>query len=273
MSELTVCISVCGDQKYYKAMRQCMGSVIEQSRFNLFIGHGPEFTPKPPATPRVQQTRISLPDLPGVRARPFLYKFLTLEKMLARTQGKWVMQLDVDTVMVHPLTTQMVERALDGHALGMAEQTTITGSQMTRADFLKHYTDHSLAWIDPQASPPELKNFHYFNSGVVLGLRSEFEKLVPWALEAIGRTGNEHRVGQHMIADQDYFQYWANNLYPESCALLNWRWNHCRHWDQGFPHKDAYVLHFSNFCNGIGLFNLWNMRYRRFRALNRHSST
>jgi hypothetical protein len=53
-----------------------------------------------------------------------------------------------------------------------------------------------------------------------------------------------------MVADQDYFQHWANTLHPGACAELPWEWNHCEWWDEDFPAPDARILHFSNFCLG-----------------------
>jgi hypothetical protein len=79
------------------------------------------------------------------------------------------------------------------------------------------------------------------------------EKIASWTPSRIdlSEAGHvDHQVGMHMIADQDYLQYWVHNLKPGSCILLPWYWNHCRHWAEGFPRPGARVIHFSNFCNG-----------------------
>jgi hypothetical protein len=41
--------------------------------------------------------------------------------------------------------------------------------------------------------------------------------------------------------------------------MLPWPWNHCEHWDSGFPHEGAYILHFSNFCQGPSFMNMVRM--------------
>ena len=121
---------------------------------------------------------------------------------------------------------------------------------MTREDFRSHYANYSLAWISPDTAPPCIDNFRYFNSGVILGHRSEFSKVVSWAINTISRSEKDHQVGEHMIADQDYFQLWANNFRFGCCTTLPWYWNHCQLWDKQFPRPGAFILHFSNFCLG-----------------------
>jgi GT2 family glycosyltransferase len=32
--------------------------------------------------------------------------------------------------------------------------------------------------------------------------------------------------------------------------VLPWQWNHCEHWDEGFPREAALIAHLSNFMNG-----------------------
>jgi hypothetical protein len=74
-----------------------------------------------------------------------------------------------------------------------------------------------------------------------------------------------------MIGDQDYFQYWTNNLHSENRNTLPWMWNHCEHWDEGFPRKDAFILHFSNFCREPTPWQILRMFLMRHGA--RHAAT
>jgi hypothetical protein len=52
-----------------------------------------------------------------------------------------------------------------------------------------------------------------------------------------------------MVADQDYFQFWVNTLYPDA-RRHPWYWNHCEHWHPAFPRLGTLIAHFSNFCHG-----------------------
>ena len=266
MSEVTVCLNVSGHRNFFSALRQCVLSILQHTGFGIFVGHPPGASLNLPSDPRI--TSLAIPTPPGEpnRAKPFLYTFSVLEQMLQKTRSRWIIQMDVDAIMVKSLSDREVEGSLQGQGFGLVEQTTISGSDMTRADFLEHYKNHSLVWLNPDAVPPAPEDFRYYNSGVVLGERSEFEKFIPWALETIQRTGWKHEVGPHLIGDQDYFQYWTNNLHPGCCTELDWRWNHCQHWDRGFPRPEAYVLHFSNFCIGPGRVNLLRMRYHRLKS-------
>jgi hypothetical protein len=145
----------------------------------------------------------------------------------------------------------MLELALEGRSLGMVEQPGIRGSGMEHSDFLSHYRDHTLQWFENSRDPaPDPNDFRFYNSGVVVGRREAFAAVVDWAIASIRGTDREHQVGEHMIADQDYFQYWCNRLHPLSCTPLPWYWNHCEHWDVSFPRRGALVTHFSNFCAG-----------------------
>jgi hypothetical protein len=184
------------------------------------------------------------------RAGSFLLKFDALEACLRATDAPTLLLLDADAVLVAPTTATQVETALAGRGLAMVEQTGIRGSGMGRADFLDHYARHSLAFLAPSAPSPEAESFRFFNSGVVIGTRQELRALATWARTAIEASGREHRVGEHMIADQDYYQVWVNHVHRGSCTELDWSWNHCEHWHEDFPRPGARILHFSGFCRG-----------------------
>jgi len=186
------------------------------------------------------------------RAQRFLLKFTALQALLDSSRADVILMMDADAVVTRRLSERMIRHAMGPHPLAMVEQTGITGSTMSRREFLAHYTRHTLTLLDPDAQPPPVERFRYFNSGVVLGLREEWNRLVTWALTTIAGHAGEHQVGEHMIADQDYFQYWANTLHPGCCSELPWYWNHCEHWDLNFPHPNVLIAHFSNFCNGPG---------------------
>ncbi|MCB2228223.1 MAG: hypothetical protein KQH53_16200 [Desulfarculaceae bacterium] len=246
-AEVWVCLTIHGHPAYYLAGRQAALSVLKRSGFKVFLVT--DHLLKTGLLPRRRMLVHPLgPVQSRVRARRFLAKLTGLKALLERTDSELIMLLDADAVLVRDLTPDHIRRALDRRGLGLVEQTTILGSSMSRADFLRHYQEHSLAWLAPDESPPPLEQYRYYNSGVVLGRRDELERFSAWAQEMLTLRPGDHRVGEHMVADQDYFQYYANSLRPQACRELPWHWNHCEHWDQGFPRPGAFVCHFSNFC-------------------------
>jgi len=192
-------------------------------------------------------------------------KFKALLTCLDHVKTEWIILLDADALFVSPITADTVRQALDGRGLGMAEQTTIRGSRMTRQDFLQHYIRYSLAWLAPNATPPTLDEYRFFNSGVVLAHRAEIQRFADWAFDKATRATVPHQLGEHMISDQDYFQLWANTLHPGCCRTLSWAWNHSDLWDSDFPRPGARIMHFSNFCQGPRFAQVLRMAYyRRF---------
>ena len=243
-----VCLLIEGASNYFQAGQQAILSVLERSNFNIFAAIAGS-TLSLPADSRIIVTRLE--DARGShRSAPFLRKLRALGACVKACSEEYIVWLDADAMFATKIESRDLEEALQNHALGMVEQTTISGTTMNRIDFLKHYTDFSLKFIAPGESPPAIERFRYFNSGFVLGKRSEIARLTRWAINSIAAATTAHQIGEHMIADQDYFQYWANNLYPGCCVSLPWYWNHCPHWDEGFPRPGARIVHFSNFCNG-----------------------
>jgi len=252
---------VVGGSNYYRASRQSIRSVLERSDFDVCIG-----TDDPdrirPVSDRVRRLHLPAPKDPH-RAQPFLMKFQSLLACLEHVRAEWIILLDTDAIFAGAITADTVRRALAGHGLGMAEQTTIRGSRMTRKEFLDHYIHYSLAWLAPDAVPPALDAYRFFNAGVVLGQRTELHRLATWAFEKASQAMRPHQQGEHMISDQDYFQYWANTLHPGCCQTLPWAWNHSNLWDSGFPRTGAHIMHFSNFCHGPRFAQIFQMTYYR----------
>ena len=246
----SVCVSILAGSAFADCARESVLSVLENSSFDVHLSLVGVKPKRLPPTRRLVVSALDTPRRRRERAWPFLRKFWALERCLARTDADRLVLLDADAVLVRRLEDRDVAAALSGGALGMVAQETITGSAMTRADFHDHYVRHTLAFIAPGEKPPPPERFRYFNSGVVLGTRAELESLCSWATSAIAGAGRRHAVGKHMIADQDYFQYWAHAVAPERTVALPWSWNHSGAWHEGFPRPDARILHFTNFCNG-----------------------
>jgi len=260
---VAVCILIHGNNNYLRAGKEAVFSVLDHSDFHVYAVLAPGQRIRVPANRRLHIVHLEHLQPIGHRSERFLLKFSALKKCLANNRHDLIVMLDADAVFVENIHVDHLWEALDGHPLGMVEQTTVIGSDMSRRDFLKHYTEYSLACIAPDAVPPDLKDFRFFNSGFVLGEKTEIGSITSWALDNMNQPGKEHQVGHHMIADQDYFQYWINNMHPGSCVSLPWYWNHCKYWDEGFPRKGEKVLHFSNFCNGPDKHTLKQMRMCR----------
>lgn len=266
------CLLVHGAESYARAARVAVDSLLADSDFDVVVIHGGGPVDDWPRRSRLHRLVVDCPPEGCHRARRFLMKFAALQECLGRFPAPWVVQLDADVVLARPLRTRDLAVALDGAAMGMVEQTCIRGSTMDRAAFLDHYRLHTLALLAPGCPSPALREFRYFNSGVVIAPRGTWEALVPWALGVLGSHRGEYQVGEHMISDQDFFQYWANQLHPGTCRELPWYWNHCEHWDAGFPRRGAIFAHFSNFCDGPSSTTVCRMRRLRrpwTRLLNR----
>jgi hypothetical protein len=252
-TKTAVCLLIHGHPNYFHSGKQAALSVLENSDFDLHLLLGRGGSVRFPKTKRVKVNFVDELPTNHHRSERFLLKFVSLKRCLEGGSYDFIIQLDADALFAARVETRQLSEALGAFRLGMVEQTTIKGSTMGRADFLDHYRRHSLALIAPQAPPPSLDRFRYFNSGFVLGRAEEMVRVADWALSRIGEieaSGGSHQIGAHMIADQDYFQFWAHNLHPGCCTALPWYWNHCDFWDEGFPRPDARVVHFSNFCQG-----------------------
>jgi hypothetical protein len=252
-----------GRKRYFRAAREAVRSVLDHTGFDVFAAVGAGGGPRLPASARVRKLRLPATSGDGDRAAGFLLKFAALEQCLDATRARTILLLDADAVFVRRVEAAELDAALDGHPLGMVEQTGIRGSSMGRSQFLDHYVRHSLDFLAPGEPPPPLADFRFFNSGVVIGRREELASLVSWARARMAATEGEHRVGEHMIADQDYFQVWANHVRRNFCAGLDWSWNHCEHWDEPFPRAGARIAHFSNFCRGPRRADIGRMREAR----------
>lgn len=273
MSAVCVCMLVHGSDNYYRAARRSIRSILKRSPFDIYVACDESRSDLLPDSKRIiirsiERKKGGIAD----RASSFLLKFEALAGCLQDVDSEWLLLLDADTLLASQIHERHIQEALEQFPLAMVEQTGIRGSSMNRIDFLNHYKNHTLAWFASNGVAPDADRFRFFNSGVVLGNRTEFTKLVPWALGKIRSAATNHEIGIHMIADQDYFQYWANTLHPGVCRSLPWHWNHCEYWDSGFPREGAIFYHFSNFCKGPTRKILFRMSWLDFKARRRHAT-
>lgn len=252
-SQVAVSILIHGHENYYLSGKQTILSILRHSDFDIFLTLGRSKPCSFPKDPRIKSFFIDELPRRHHRAERFLLKFQALKRCIENGSHDLTVNMDADAIFASPISAEALFEALGKYQIGMVEQKTIKNSSMSREDFLNHYRLHTLPLIAPDEEPPNLEQFRYYNSGFVLGKTAELYHLASWATQRIDEledNGISSQIGEHMIADQDYFQYWVNNLYPQCCAELPWYWNHCDLWDEGFPRTGARVIHFSNFCLG-----------------------
>lgn len=243
-----VSITAAGDPRYGLCAHQTVRSVLDHSDFHVIAACDAANAALLPRSDRVHIVPIE--HRARFRAEPFLAKFDAWRSCLELSDDDLVVHLDADAVLVAPLTDADLRDALGSRDLAMVEQTWIVDSDMDRAAFLAHYVEHSHAYLAPLLPAPTLESFRFFNSGVIVFRRLELRNLLRWVDEVRASVPEHHGVGEHMIADQDYLQVWANEFHRGACAELAAGWNHCPLWDRDFPDPGARIIHLSNFCNG-----------------------
>lgn len=259
---VVVCAFALGAPRYVAALGETVRSALRHTPFEVVALLDPGAATRLPRSPRLR--RLPLAALPGAhRSRHFLAKFRALQDCLAHSDAELVLYLDADAVFTRSVAAAEVAAALAGRGLGMVEQTPPPGAGYGRERFHDHYCRHTHRWFGAPGDPPPFAAFRYFNSGVVLARRAPLGALCEWALQSVTQRGPQHEVGAHMIADQDYFQYWAHALHPDSATALDWSWNHCAHWHGDFPRPGARIAHLSNACQGPTRRTIWRLRALR----------
>lgn len=259
---VVVCSFALGTPLYFAALRETICSALQHTAFDIVALVGPDCLIRFPVSLRVHQLRFDAHS-GDQRSRCFLAKFRALQQCLEHSDAEIVLYLDADAVLTRPVSARDVHVALAGRSLGMVEQTPPPGSQHSRRFFYDHYCNYTRRWFAAESEPPPLDAFRFFNAGVILGHREGLAQVCAWAVAAIDALGPVHQVGEHMITDQDYFQYWANELHPDSTTLLDWSWNHCEHWHGQFPRRGVRIAHLSNACHGPTRRNILRLRALR----------
>jgi hypothetical protein len=259
---VVVCTFALGAPLYFHALRETIRSVLRHTPFDIFSVVGSECPVRLPESPRIRYRRVD-PSPPTHRSQGFLAKLGALQACLEESNAELVLWLDADAVFTRTVSAAEVCATLADREIGMVEQVPAPGSPHSRAFFYDHYRTHTRRWFDALGDPPPLDVFRFFNRGVVLAKRQGLAELCAWALATIDRLGTRHEVGAHMISDQDYLQYWANEVRPGSAIELDWSWNHCEHWHGDFPRHGVRIAHLSNACQGLTRRNLWRLRALR----------
>jgi hypothetical protein len=264
---MSICffLIVHGDPLYFKASILAIKTILRNTDFKLFVSYNGDIS-NFPKDKRVIYHKIDHFVLQTSRPYRFLLKFKGVQDCINIIDPDLIIMMDVDAILIKKIKEKNVRNALDGFPIAMVEQKKIVRSHMDRKKFLEHYVNHSLKMIAPKLEPPKLMDFRYYNSGFVIAEKDYLKKLSSWAVAHIEDNLGKHEIQGHMIADQDYFQVWVNNIYPETCNELPWFWNHCEHWDDHFLDFRAIVIHFSNFCNGPNNKSIQNMKNAIFKS-------
>lgn len=247
--KVAVSILALGHIGYGMAAREAAASVLQHSDFDVLLTCDEVTAPLFTAHERLRLLPFRAPSA-SFKPTRFLAKFEALAACLDESDAEFFVQLDADAVLQKPIDGAMVAEALGQADIAVAEQPRIIGSEMGRAELRQHHIDHAIAFLAPHLEAPPLERFCYANTGVVLFRRDGLQAFLHWAQPLAAGLPAEHRQGEHWIADQDYLQIWVNNLNASRFAVLAWQWNHCEHWDDGFPRADALIAHLSNFMNG-----------------------
>jgi GT2 family glycosyltransferase len=183
------------------------------------------------------------------KADAFLHKFEIWKQALVGNNEEIFVHLDADASFTGNFSSEILERDLGKHSIGMVEQPRVLGENpLSRRDLYEHYLKVAHAAVSPLSQKPNFQSFRFFNTGFVVFRRRALENFLYWVKEKIPSVPRE--IDGCMVADQDLMQVYANEVAPDEVLQLDWSWNHCEWWDESFPNPQAKVIHMSNFCNG-----------------------
>lgn len=262
-----VAISAFGSPVYGKCARETILSVLEHTSFDVFVTCDQHTASQIPEHPRVV-TYETFTHFTR-QSDPYLAKFTSWQKCLEGGNHELIIHLDVDAVIVKPISEVDVEAALGDKEIAMIEQSVIIGTDHDREFFYEHFLNNAKLALTPDLRPPSLEEFRHYNSGVVVFRRAELERFLYWINDQYFIEHHREPFAGRMIADQEFLQVWCNVVHRNVCAELPPDWNHCWLWDEEFPHPNARILHFSNFTYGppetlpLDLHEAWTGIYQR----------
>jgi hypothetical protein len=257
---------IMGEKRYYEVGREAIHSILQQTKFDVVVGCDDPSQLREFRTRRVRFVPVMLSgDAYAGRTLLFKLESLHLAQPLFDSY-RFVLCLDPDTVLIRPLTDQNIEAALANRTMGLVEQGLPSHATTTKTDLWENYLLGLRLLQGEDVQVPDSTSFRYYNGGVVLAEVNELRKFSAWARPLAHRIGPGHDFGPVFVADQHYFQVWANHLHPERIIRLPWSWNYCEHWDEGFNPREATILHFSNYCLGPASTTVQRMREARHRT-------
>lgn len=238
-----------GDRSYFYASIYAIKSLLRHTPFSLYL-----VSDLVPEQPYFDPSRVTVSRAVrhSEQLRGFFTKFQALGGAAGDSAANAVILMDVDALFVRPTDGDDVVSALNGAAFALHEQSGIVGTAMTRADFFDYFTAVALPVIDPTAQPEHFPRFRYWNSGVVIASTDAASELVDFALKRFLVDPRRHVVGPHIVADQDYVQYYLGRSDSPDVSDLSVHWNDCRWWDDDFPQPQSRIWHFSDFSKGPG---------------------
>ena len=245
-----VSLLVTGTVGYAIAARECVLSLLENTDFVIHVSCDHVGRMLLPYSPRIHLHPVATQST-GHREDLFLAKFDALKACINHfADHPDAIMIDADVVTVDRIESNDVAAILTDRPMAMVEQKQTLASGIVRQTLYEYYCDVTLPSIMEELPPPDMDAFRYFNSGVVIVERAHAIKLIDWAEKQIHIWRAGSRTHEHLIADQDFIQVWANSVCPEASSELPWQYNHCALWHEDFPRQGGIFLHFSNFCRG-----------------------
>lgn len=263
---VTVGVVAFGSSAYDSAARQSVASVLGHTDANVVLvtDSADCDVPEDPRMTRLRGLR------PEGSTRRFMTKLEGWRLCLNETPTPVLVLLDADAVFVRSARASELAGLVGQGDFAMVEQTRLPALGWGRLDYWLHYCRTTLQAIDPRAEPPSRARFRFFNSGFVVCRRQGLDEFLHWCRDTSPRVDFDRAASAGVtITDQDFLQFWSNNLHPDRVSTLEWSWNHCSHWDADFPQPDARVVHFSSFYHAPTPEIVESMRLARTRGLER----
>lgn len=258
-----VSLLVTGTVGYAIAARECVLSLLDHTDFNIHIACDHVGRMLLPSSPQIHIHAIP-PRGAARREDLFLAKFDALKACIDLFENEPdILMIDANVIAAREITSSTIASLLSDKPMAMVEQKQTIGSGIDRYALYRYYRDEILPMIEGRLAPPTFEEFRYFNSGVALLERKEALRIINWVQRKLKNKRLSAQNDQTFIADQDYFQVWANSVRPNACTELPWQYNHCALWHEHFPRDGAVFNHFSNFCLGPTLETLKEVQRAR----------
>ncbi len=257
---MAICIVSFGEAAYYAAAYESAASALAYTDAEILVLTD-AVDIELPHDSRIAHLPVLTPERSSKR---FMTKLEGWRACLNETEADVIVLLDADAVFVADAPSPELITLVRETDLAMVEQVRLVQLGWRKGDYWRHYCRTSLKAIDAHASPPSPENFRFFNAGFVISRRPGLERFLDWYREVALRVDFDQadRMGLP-ITDQDFVQFWSNNMHPELVSTLDWSWNHCSQWDIDFPRPGARVIHFSNFYRAPDSEVIKNMRLAR----------
>jgi len=266
LANVAVVIVSFGNPAYHSAAYESVFSALDHTDAEIvFLTDIGEFNV--PDDSRIRHYQVLQNDQ---SPRRFMTKLEAWRICLTETEADVLILLDADAVFITTAGSSELSGLVPEKKMAMVEQCFLSQFGWERFDYWRHYCETSLAAINSREKPPSPDSFRFFNSGFVVCGKTYLGDFLTWVDSVIHQVDFDLAARAGItITDQDFIQFWCNNLHPNQTSVLDWSWNHCSHWDRGFPRPGARVIHFSSFYHAPTPEVIASMRIARTRGTKR----